>query len=47
MILTSFQKPLDQEWVQLLIEAKTIGITLQEIEAFLQGKQCTWLKSDP
>jgi len=39
MILTSVQETMDQEWVKLLAEAKKLGITLEEVEAFLHTRQ--------
>jgi hypothetical protein len=39
MILTSVQETLDQEWVKLLVEAKNLGITLEEVEAFFNTRQ--------
>ncbi|WP_449539573.1 anti-repressor SinI family protein [Ferdinandcohnia sp. Marseille-Q9671] len=29
------QEELDQEWVQLFIEAKKLGVTLEDIQKFL------------
>lgn len=39
MILTSVQETLDQEWIKLLLEAKNLGITLEEVEAFFHTRQ--------
>lgn len=39
MILTSVQETLDQEWVKLLVEAKNLGITHEEVEAFFHTRQ--------
>jgi len=39
MILTSVQETLDQDWVKLLAEAKKLGITLEEVEAFFHTRQ--------
>ena len=39
MILTSVQETIDEEWVQLLLEAKNIGISLEEVEAFFHAKR--------
>ncbi|MEW4289719.1 anti-repressor SinI family protein [Rossellomorea marisflavi] len=32
-------RELDQEWVELMKEAKTAGITLREVKEFLEGPQ--------
>ncbi|MEH7380020.1 anti-repressor SinI family protein [Bacillus sp. JJ1533] len=29
---------LDSEWIKLLFEAKKLGLTIDEVQAFLQGK---------
>lgn len=39
MILTVDQETIDQEWIQLLLEAKKIGISLEEVQAFFQHRQ--------
>ncbi|MFS0822728.1 anti-repressor SinI family protein [Bacillus sp. 1P02SD] len=29
---------LDPEWIKLLIEAKKLGLTIEEVQAFFHGK---------
>ncbi|MET3698684.1 MerR-like DNA binding protein [Bacillus oleivorans] len=31
----------EQEWVQLILEAKSLGITLEEIQEFFKNKRIT------
>ncbi|WP_449536949.1 anti-repressor SinI family protein [Ferdinandcohnia sp. Marseille-Q9671] len=39
MILTEVNETLDLEWLQLLIEAKNVGITFEEVQAFFQHRK--------
>lgn len=32
-------KAFDIEWIQLILEAKNLGITKEEIQTFLQGQK--------
>jgi DNA-binding transcriptional MerR regulator len=38
---------IDKEWIQLIWEAKQVGITPEEIRAFLSERRCYPLKSIP
>lgn len=28
----------DEEWIQLILEAKNLGLTVEEVREFIQGK---------
>lgn len=36
--ILSSKEPLDQEWVDLILEALDMGMTVQEIQLFLKGE---------
>ncbi|MET3319921.1 UNVERIFIED_ORG: DNA-binding transcriptional MerR regulator [Peribacillus simplex] len=33
------QKKIDAEWVHLIMEAKSLGVSIQEVRAFIQNEQ--------
>jgi DNA-binding transcriptional MerR regulator len=37
--LFNMNEPLDQEWMDLILDALEQGLTVKEIQMFLQGKQ--------
>lgn len=39
MINAGKNKEVDYEWLELMKEAKTIGLTLEEVRLFLAGKK--------
>ncbi|MFE0507580.1 anti-repressor SinI family protein [Peribacillus butanolivorans] len=33
------QKKIDAEWVNLVLKAKSLGVSIQEVRAFIQNEQ--------
>ncbi|MCM3361145.1 anti-repressor SinI family protein [Niallia sp. Sow4_A1] len=42
-----FTEELDSEWIQLINEAKNIGMNLQEVRAFLRSEKDYLIQENP